>query len=226
VEIKVHLIELSDYSLPATGSGSGLKNIYFAVSGGDVCFIQSDSINDAHIFLKALATLVRPENGTYRYMGETIDFSDYRKLLPFKKRIGYIGQDAAMISNRTVRENLLLLRYYFENSLSLELDENVVQLCNLFNLQNKLDIRPGELRPVELRTAIAIRELTKSLDILLLERPEDYFDHTRLDLFNEILKDNIEQGHAVVFSSNDQSFIEAFSNRQVRIADGTLTKIP
>jgi len=222
----VYLIELSDYSLPATGSGSGLKNIYFAVSGGDVCFIQSESINDAHIFLKALATLVRPDNGTYRYMGETIDFSDYRKLLPFKKKIGYIGQDAAMISNRTIRENLLLLRYYFENSLSLALDENVIQLCNLFDLKNKLDIRPGELRPVELRTAIAIRELTKSLDILLLERPEDYFGHSRLDLFNEILKDNIEQGHAVVFSSNDQSFIEAFSNRKILIADGTLTKVP
>jgi len=222
----VYLIELSDYSLPATGSGSGLKNIYFAVSGGDVCFIQSESINDAHIFLKALATLVRPDNGTYRYMGETIDFSDYRKLLPFKKKIGYIGQDAAMISNRTIRENLLLLRYYFENSLALALDENVIQLCNLFDLQNKLDIRPGELRPVELRTAIAIRELTKSLDILLLERPEDYFGHSRLDLFNEILKDNIEQGHAVVFSSNDQSFIEAFSNRKILIADGTLTKVP
>jgi len=222
----VYLIELSDYSLPATGSGSGLKNIYFAVSGGDVCFIQSESINDAHIFLKALATLVRPDNGTYRYMGETIDFSDYRKLLPFKKKIGYIGQDAAMISNRTIRENLLLLRYYFENSLALALDENVIQLCNLFDLQNKLDIRPGDLRPVELRTAIAIRELTKSLDILLLERPEDYFGHSRLDLFNEILKDNIEQGHAVVFSSNDQSFIEAFSNRKILIADGTLTKVP
>ena len=222
----MYLIELSDYSLPATGSGSGLKNIYFAVSGGDVCFIQSESINDAHIFLKALATLVRPDNGTYRYMGETIDFSDYRKLLPFKKKIGYIGQDAAMISNRTIRENLLLLRYYFENSLALALDENVIQLCNLFDLQNKLDIRPGDLRPVELRTAIAIRELTKSLDILLLERPEDYFGHSRLDLFNEILKDNIEQGHAVVFSSNDQSFIEAFSNRKILIADGTLTKVP
>lgn len=221
----MYLIELSDYSLPATGSGNGLQNIYFAVSGGDVCFIQSESINDAHIFLKALATLVRPETGTYRYMGEIIDFSDYRQLLPFKKRIGYIGQDAAMISNRTIRENLLLLRYYFENSLSLALDEDVVRLCNLFDLQSKLDIRPGELRPVELRTAIAIRELTKSLDILLLERPEDYFGHSRLDLFNEILKDNIEQGHAVVFSSNDQNFIEAFSNRQVRIADGTLTKI-
>ena len=221
----MYLIELSDYSLPATGSGSGLKNIYFAVSGGDVCFIQSESINDAHLFLKALATLVRPYNGTYRYMGETLDFSDYRKLLPFKKKIGYIGQDAAMISNRTIRENLLLLRYYFENSLSLELDKNVVQLCNLFDLQDKLDIRPGELRPVELRTAIAIRELAKSLDILLLERPEDYFGHSKLDLFNQILKANIEQGHAVVFSSNDQNFIEAFSNRKIRIADGTLTKI-
>ncbi len=221
----MYLIELSDYSLPATGSGSGLQNIHFAVSGGDVCFLQSDSINDAHIFLKALATLVRPENGTYRYMGEIIDFSDYRKLLPFKKRIGYIGQDAAMISNRTVRENLLLLRYYFENSLSLTLDENVIELCHRFDLRNKLDVSPGELRPVERRTVIAIRELAKSLDILLLERPEDYFGHHRLDLFKEILRDNIEKGHAVVFSSYDQNFIEAFSNRKIRITGGTLTKI-
>ena len=225
-ERAVYLIELSEYSLPATGSGSGLQNIYFAVSGGDVCFLQSDSINDAHIFLKALATLVQPQNGTYRYQGQIVDFSDYRKLLPFKKRIGYIGQDAAMISNRTIRENLLLLRYYFENSLSLTLDEYVIELCNRFDLQNKLDVRPGELRPVELRTVIAIRELTKSLDILLLERPEDYFGHNRLDLFKEILRTNIEQGHAVVFSSNDQSFIDAFSNRKIRIANRTLTKMP
>lgn len=226
VEIKVHLIELSDYSIAATGSGSGLQNIYFALSDGDVCSIQTDSTDDAYIFLKALATLVSPENGSYRYMGETIDFTDYRKVLPFKKRIGYIGQDSAMISNKTIRENLLLLRSYFENSLSLALDEKTIRFCNIFNLQEKLDVRPGELRPVDLRVAIAIRELTKSIDVLLLERPEDYFYKDRFGLFNEILKGSLEHGQAIVFFSYDKNFIDAFSNRRILITGGKLTKVP
>jgi ABC-type ATPase involved in cell division len=222
----MYLIELSDYCLNPIGTGNGLNNSYFALSSGDACSMQTDSTDDAHIFLKALATLVRPVSGTYRFTGKTIDFSDYRELLPFKKKIGYIGQDSAMISNRTVRENLLLMRFYFENSVSISLDENVLKFFKMFDLEDKLDLRPGELRPVDLRTAIAIRELTKSFDVLLLDRPEHYFGFKSFYIFNEILENTLEAGHAVVFFSRDRNFIETFSKRKILIAGGTLTKVP
>ena len=222
----MYLIEFSDYNLAAEGFGKGLKNIYFALSEGDYCSLQADSLDDARMFLKALATLVGPQTGTYRYMGETIDFSDYRNLLAFKRKIGYIGQDSAMLSNKTVRENMLLMRSYFENSLSLEIDEKALKLCKMFNIEDKLDFRPGTLRPVDLRIAIAIRELTKSFDVLLLELPEDYFGYDIFCHFNEILKDTLEYGHGVVFFSNNQDFIDDFANREVLITDGTLAKAP
>jgi len=113
----VYLIELSNYNLVVEGFVNSLKDICFTLAEGDACAIKAAAADDAYIFLKALATLVSPQTGTYRYMGETMDFSDYRKLLPFKKKIGYVGQDSAMLSNKTVRENLLLMRSYFENSL-------------------------------------------------------------------------------------------------------------
>ena len=222
----MYLIELSDYCLSATESGIGLKNFYFTLSSGDICSIKTDSSDDAHNFLKALATLVYPVNGAYRFLGETVNFSDYRELLPIKKKIGYIGQDSAMISNRTVGENMLLMRCYFENSLSLVLDENALKFCKMFNLQDKLDLRPGDLRPVDLRIAIAIRELTKSVAVLLLDRPEDYFGYNRFVLFKDIIRDIIESGHAVVFFSHDLNFIETFSNIKILIKSGTLTKVP
>ena len=222
----MYLIELSDYFLNPIGTGNGLKNAYFTLSSGDVCCIQTDSTDDVHIFLKALATLVRPVSGTYRFMGKIINFSDYRELLAFKKKIGYIGQDSAMISNRTIRENLLLMRCYFENSLSISLDENVSKFCKMFDLQDKLDVHPGELRPVDLQIAIAIREVTKSFDVLLLDRPENYFGFKRFYLFNEILEGILEAGHAIVFFSRNRDFIEAFSNRKILITGGTLTKVP
>ncbi len=221
----MYLIELTDYKVAVEGTDAGLNKFYFALSNGDICSIESDSTDNAHNFLKALATLVRPVNGTYCFLGEAISFSDYRNLLPVKKKIGYIGQDSAMISNRTVRENLLLMRCYFENSLSLTLDENALKFCRMFNLQDKLDERPGELRSVDLRIAIAVRELTKSFDVLLVERPEDYFDYNSFALFNEILKDILKSEHAVVFFSRDRYFMETFSNRKILITGGTLTTV-
>jgi len=222
----MNLIELSDYYLDAIGAGSDFNNVYFALSKSEVCQIQTDSTDDAHNFLKALATLVHPVSGTYRFMGKEIDFSDYRKLLPIKKKIGYIGQDATMVSNRTVRENLLLMRSYYENSLSISLDEKVLKLCRMFNLQDKLDVRPGELRPVDLRMAVATRELTKSFDVLLLDSPEDYFGHKTFDPLNEIINNITLSGKAVVFFSRDQDFVKTFPNRKIQITNGTLTRVP
>lgn len=222
----MHLIELSNYHLDAIGAGSDFNNVYFALSKSDICQIQTDSTDDAHNFLRALATLARPSRGRYRFKGEEINFSDYRDLLPIKKKIGYIGQDATMVSNRTVRENLLLMKSYHENSLSTSLDAKVLRLCQMSNLQDKLDTRPGELRPVDLRMAIAVRELTKSFDVLLLDCPEDYFGHSMFGPFNEIFQNISHSGKAIVFFSRDHDFAKTYANRKILIAKGTLAKVP
>ncbi len=219
------LIELSDYTLSPIGQGNGLNRFYFDLSKGDVCSIQADLPDDAHLFLKGIAMLERPANGVYRFMGKKINFSDHRNLLPYKKKMGYITTDASMISNMSIRENLLLMRYYFENSLSLDIKDNVKNLCVFFDIYDKLDVRPGELRPTELRSAIAIRELTKSPDILLFERPEDFIRRTKFDLFVKLLKEMLLSGLPVVFISYDANFIKEFSNRQILISGGNLTAI-
>lgn len=187
--------------------------------------MQADSPDDAHLLLKAIAMLEHPTGGAYRFMGKKINFSDHRNLLPYKKKIGYVTTDTSMISNMSIRENLLLMRYYFENSLSLDIKDNVKNLCAVFDIYDKLDIRPGELRPTELRSAIVIRELTKSPDILLFERPEDFIRHTKFDLFVKLLKEMLLTGIPVVFISYDAYLVKEFSNREILISDGNLTTV-
>jgi ABC-type lipoprotein export system ATPase subunit len=224
--MKMHLIELSNYSLAPTGSGNGLDGFYLVLSKGDIYSIQADLIDDAHNLLRALATLTLPIQGRYLFMGEKLDFSDYRKLLRYKKKIGYIASDSAMISNRTIRENLLLKRNYFENSLSIDLDENTANLCRLFNIEKELDIRPAALNPLDLRLAITIRELTKPPEILLLNRPEDFVGQTKFDLFTDIFKDLLVSEMPVVLLSYHIAFIEQFATKKILITDGNLTIVP
>lgn len=217
------MIELSDYTIAPDRAGNGLREFDFSLSKGDFCIIQTDSRDDVRLFLKALATLKQPVYGTYNFMGETLDFSDYRSLLPCKKRIGYIGSDAAMISNMTIRENLLLMRHYYENSLQLSLDERAVSLCRSFELEDILYAHPGEIPPAVLRLAITTRELTKSPDMLLFEYPEDYIGQANLHVFMETLNGMPISEMGIVFISEDRNFIKAFSNRKVSISTGTLT---
>jgi hypothetical protein len=67
--------------------------------------------------------------GTYRFNGEMVNLKDYRQCLAVKRQIGYVAADAAMISNRTIRENLLLTRFYYENDLTIDIDQKTEALC-------------------------------------------------------------------------------------------------
>ncbi|MEW6671522.1 MAG: hypothetical protein AB1427_07450 [Thermodesulfobacteriota bacterium] len=219
----MQIIELIDYTLEPEGARNGLNDFSFSLSGGDGYAVETDSIDDAVLFLKAVVTWVSPQKGIYRFNGVNIDLDDYRNSLLCKRKIGYIASDAALISNRTVRDNLIFMRCYHEDSLLLTLDDTTAELCRKFDIADKLDRRPGELHPRDIKNAITIRELSKSPDVLVLERPEDFIDHTKFDLFKEAVTAMTRQGLPVVFYSSDRNFINTFSNKKARISKGRLT---
>lgn len=216
------MIELIDFTLSGDGIGKGLKGLNLTLHVGDVYALDTDSSADAVIFLKALATLLYPVQGLYRFRGETLDFSDYRTLLPIKKKIGYIGSDAAMISNMSIRENLLLMRYYKENLLQLTTDGIAETLCVQFQLKESLDMRPGALTPSTLRLAITARELAKSPELLLLEYPENYIGQVHLDTLSDTLESMPLFQMIVVFISSDQHLMERFATKHISIINGNL----
>ena len=217
------IIELTDYTLEPEGAGNGLTDFGFSLFSGDGYAIQTDSIDDAALLLKALVTLVSPRKGTYCFNDTKIDLSDYRNSLPCKRQMGYIASDTALISNRTVRENLLFMRYFHEDSLMLPLDDHAAELCRKFDIFDKLDRRPGELHPQDIKNTITIRELSKYPDVLVLERPEDFIDHTKFNLFMETVTAMTLQKLPVVFYSSDTDFIKSFSNKKLNISKGRLT---
>lgn len=217
------MIDLIDYNVEPDKTGNGLRNVNFSLLKGDCCAIRTDSSADAALFLKALSTLVYPVTGTYRFKNQILDFMDYRTLLPVKKKIGYMGQDAAMISNMSIRDNLLLMRHYHENSLELELDGVAAALCDTFQMNDKLDKRPGELKPSALRLAVAIRELSKGAELLFLEYPEEYFGWQHLDLFTQTLKNMPLSEMGIVFISERNDFLSSFANRHISLSGGCLS---
>ncbi len=221
----MHLIELSDYTLAPAGSGNGIAGFYFSLSPGEVCSIEAQNPDDAHQLLRALATLVYPLKGTFRFMGRKLNLKNYKEVLECKKKIGYIAPDAALISNLTVRQNILIHRYYYENDLSIDLDDKLKSMCDTFGVCRKLDKRPADLNSMERQLAVVIREISKGPQLLLLDRPEDFIGHARFDMLVQLFNDWIEQRKPVVFVSFDRRLIRRFATRKILITNGTLTTV-
>jgi ABC-type lipoprotein export system ATPase subunit len=219
------LIEMSDYCVRPMGSGYGLNHIYFSLGQGDLCTVESQNPDDAHLFMRALATLNMPSSGTYRFNGQTIDLHSQRKSLKCKRKIGYIAPDAALISNLTIRQNLLLMQYYFSNDLSIGLDERQQWLCQSFGIDAKMNQRPAGLNAREVQAAMIIREVIKKPQLLLLIHPEDFIGHDKFELITQIFNDWIAEGKPVVFHSYDRRLIRRYAKKKVIISNGTLTTI-
>ena len=139
-------------------------------------------------------------------------------------KIGFITSHSALISNRTIRENLLLMGTYHRNTNAIALDERTQELCELFSIQHMIDLRPSELSPRDRHLAITIRELAKSPEVLLLENLEDFIGLANFGIFWELMTDQVKQKLPVVFLSNSKSFIQAFSNRKLVIMQGKLNE--
>ena len=216
------LIELTNYVFDSKKTGRSFQPFDFAMTYGDVVSVSTDSVDDALSFLRALATLIHPLQGEYRYKQKILDFSNYRNLLGVKKNIGFITSQSALISNRTVRENLLLMSAYYTNTLSGRLDQRTRDLCRLFSLEDKLELRPAALTEHDYRFAVTVRELIKAPEILLLEYPEKFLGIANLGIFNDILFDLLGGQVCIVFLSEYQNFIETFSKRELVISKGTL----
>jgi ABC-type ATPase involved in cell division len=218
------LIELIAYGLQPLGTGSGLSDISLTFQRGEIGAVDADDPEEALLLLRGLATLIRPAAGTYRFDGKDLKFSDYRRLLPIKRRIGYVAADAAMLSNRTLRQNLLTMRHYFENALAIDLDPDTELLCRQLGIEKELEKLPSQVDPVDLHLAIAVREISKAPDLLLLDRPEETLGRGGFRRLLGHLQDHPNRARTWICASKDRRFLETRCTRRLRIRSGTLAE--
>ena len=218
------IIDIADLALGPPGMPGPCGSLRLAVAPGDVIAVIVDPPVDGRYLLRILATLDQPKRGEYRFNGKKVDLKDYRQCLAIKRQIGYVAPDAGMISNRTLRENLLLTRFYSENDLTIDIDETLDSLCRGAGLFPMLNRRPSVLSDSELLKAITIREMGKAPPVMLIDRPENFIKIDENDGIYSHLKNMAGSGTAVVFVSHNRK-MTGLANRQLILTDGEIRTI-
>jgi molybdate transport system ATP-binding protein len=203
--------QLGEFSLQASFSSEGRVTGLFGASGAG----KSSLIN-------MIAGLLRPDRGTIVIDGETVDDTAAGIHVPtYRRRIGYVFQDARLFPHLNVGQNLDYGRRMNRLAADPAQHNRVVELLDIGAL---LDRRPGKLSGGERQRVALGRALLSKPRLLLLDEPLGALDEARkLEILPYLVRLRDEANVPMVYVSHDVAELRQLATQIVMLRQGRVT---
>ncbi|WP_426439363.1 molybdenum ABC transporter ATP-binding protein [Bradyrhizobium genosp. P] len=203
--------QLGEFALTASFTSEGRVTGLFGASGSG----KTTLIN-------TIAGLLRPDRGTIVIDGETVDDTAAGIHVPtYRRRIGYVFQDARLFPHLDVRQNLDYGRRM--NGLTDDPAQRK-RVVDLLDIGALLDRRPGKLSGGERQRIALGRALLSKPRLLLLDEPLGALDEGRkLEILPYLMRLRDEAGIPMVYVSHDAAELRQLATQIVMLRRGQVT---
>jgi molybdate transport system ATP-binding protein len=203
--------KLGEFTLEAAFTSEGRVTGLFGASGAG----KTSLIN-------MIAGLVQPDRGTIALDGETLDDSAAGlHIPPYRRRIGYVFQDARLFPHLDVRQNLDYGRRMNRLDQDPAQQKRVIDLLDIGALLNR---RPGRLSGGERQRVAFGRALLSKPKLLLLDEPLGALDEERKrEILPYLVRLRDEAGIPMVYVSHDAAELRQLATQIVMLKGGRIT---
>ena len=203
--------QLGEFSLSASFESAGRVTGLFGASGAG----KTSLIN-------VIAGLLKPDHGTVVVDGETLDdTAAHVHVPPYRRRIGYVFQDARLFPHLDVRQNLDYGRRM--NALADDAAQRK-RVTDLLDIGHLLDRRPGKLSGGERQRVALGRALLSKPRLLLLDEPLGSLDEGRkVEILPYLVRLRDEAGIPMVYVSHDAAELRQLATQIVMLQRGRVT---
>lgn len=165
---EIHSIEIKDFNSVGDFEIEKVFIDHMKFDVGNFYHLSGDL--STHFLMKSLSCLNENVSGFYLLNNENILGMSFEEFLPYRLNMGYSFNEGGLLSNKTIKENLVLpLQFH-----SIEANESlkrVDEIIEFFEIAKFKDHRPAMIpQPIRKLTSI-IRALLISPQILFLEDP-------------------------------------------------------
>jgi molybdate transport system ATP-binding protein len=169
-----------------------------------------------------IAGLLRPDRGTIVIDGETVDDTAAGIHVPtWRRRIGYVFQDARLFPHLNVAQNLDYGRRMNGLASDPAQHKRVVDLLDIGALQGR---RPGKLSGGERQRVALGRALLSKPRLLLLDEPLGALDEARkLEILPYLVRLRDEANVPMVYVSHDVAELRQLATQIVMLKQGRVT---
>ena len=163
--------------------------------------ISGDSGSGKSTLLNMIGGIEKPNSGSIIVDGFDVT-KDKNKNCVFADTVGFLFQNVALLENKTVKENLKLIKKSSRTDVSLKEALSRVGLLNEVN-KKVYQLSGGEQQ----RVALA-RLMMKKCSVVLADEPTGSLDKKNRDIVMNLLHELNEEGKTVIIVTHDQSIIE------------------
>jgi molybdate transport system ATP-binding protein len=203
--------KLGEFTLEAAFTSEGRVTGLFGASGAG----KTSLVN-------MIAGLVQPDRGTIALDGETLDDSVAGLHIPaYRRRIGYVFQDARLFPHLNVSQNLDYGRRMNRLDHDPAQQKRVIDLLDIGALLNR---RPGRLSGGERQRVAFGRALLSKPKLLLLDEPLGALDEERKrEILPYLVRLRDEAGIPMVYVSHDAAELRQLATQIVMLKGGRIT---
>ncbi len=173
------------------------ENFNFKIESGEfVCFSGVSGCGKTTL-LNMIGMIEPFDSGKLLIDGEAM-VTQKQRMQYFRKKLGFLFQNFALVENKTVEQNLKLIRKQDRMSLTMEEALKRVGLSDVLK-QKVYTLSGGEQQ----RVALA-RLFFKQSEIILADEPTGSLDEANADRIMQILKELHQEGKTIILATHDE----------------------
>ena len=207
----------------AYGDQQIFSNLNFSVEANTITAILGKSGSGKSTLLQMVNGLVRPDLGTVKVFGETID---YENLVKLRLKIGYAVQGAGLFPHLKVGRNILLPGIISKRPQE-QLQKRLSQLLDLVNLPETVKSKyPYELSGGEQQRVGLCRAVLLSPPLVLLDEAFSALDdENKNEIHDQLLAIQKKEQRTIILVTHNRQEAEKLADSIFQIENRTLNKI-
>lgn len=200
-----------------------LNDVNLNVEKGESMVIIGASGSGKSVTLKHITGLLRPDAGEVWFDGQRVDTLPERKLVPIRKRFGFLFQMGALFDSLTVEENVAFPLLEHTHKSKDEIHEIVQHKLKMVGLPDTGSKMPAELSGGQRKRIGLARAISLNPEVILYDEPTTGLDPIRADVINElIIKLQRELNVTSIVVTHDMASAFKIANRIVMLHEGKI----
>lgn len=208
----------------AYGKHAVLAGLDFVVNPGEQVVLLGRSGSGKSVALKCIAGLTKVDAGSVHLMGHNITFYDEKNLIPLRKRMGFLFQNAALYDSMSVEENLAFTLHHHDPNLSNQtVAQRIKTTLENVGLTAALHVMPAALSGGMRKRIGLARAIIINPEVMLYDEPTAGLDtRTAQEIIDLMLRIKSEYHPAAIIITHDLQCAAQTGDRILVLSDGKI----
>ncbi|WP_045433593.1 ATP-binding cassette domain-containing protein [Metamycoplasma canadense] len=209
-----------------------IKDLSILINQGEMIAIIGKSGAGKTTIFNAILKQLNTQNGSLLIDGENIDLINKKKWKKIINKVGYLSQEANLIEDLNVYENILHFYPKYKNKffsffkiVTKNQKQEIYQILEKLNILDKVYTKISDLSGGQKQRVEIAKLFLKNVDIILADEPTSSLDvQTSLEIMNILKIINEDFNTTILINIHDINILQKCFNKYIFIKNGELIK--